>query len=149
MKLKWSKMNGKIPIMMIICLLAAAFPGRGALLLDQWAVEGSAQSIAVGPDGQIYVTINNNHKVVKYSPNGELLAEWTLEEMPSGIAVGPGGEVYVTINNNHKVVKYSSSGEFLAEWPVDGTATGIAAGSDGQVYLAFSNGVVQIYDGRQ
>ena len=124
-----------------------AAPGSGASLLTHWAAEDGIDGIAVGPGGEVYVNINQNHKVVKYSAEGEKLAEWDVDGVieTNGIAVGPGGEVYVTINNNHKVVKYSSEGEKLGEWGVDGVMTGIGAGPDDLVYVAFANGLIQVF----
>ncbi|GEM_PF-1519445 len=107
--------------------------------------ELSMRGIAVGPGGEVYVNINQNHKVVKYSPGGDVLTEWSLEGMADGIVTGPGGEVYVNINQNYKVVKYSAEGEKLGEWGVDGVMTGIGAGPDDLVYVAFANGLIQVF----
>ncbi len=142
-------MKGKTSILFVICLLTSvalgAAPAFGASLLTHWIAEDRIDGIAVGPGGEAYVTINNNHKVVKYSPEGEKLAEWPLEGVADGIATGPVGDVYVTINNNHKVVKYSSQGEKLDEWDVDGVMAGIATGPDGLVRVAFANGLIQVF----
>jgi sugar lactone lactonase YvrE len=144
-------LKGKTSILFVICLLTYAALGTalasGASLLTYWVAEGRIDSIATGLGGDVYVTINNNHKVVKYSSEGEKLTEWNVDGVieTNGIAVGPRGDVYVTINNNHKVVKYSSEGEKLDEWSVDGVMVGIGVGPDGLVYVAFTNGMIQIF----
>ncbi|MFH1634175.1 MAG: hypothetical protein ABIG63_09210 [Chloroflexota bacterium] len=72
--------------------------------------------IAVGPGGEVYVTVNNSHRVVQYSATGQYLTEWGLEAgAPGAIAVAPGsgthiseasgsetsgGQVYVTTHQN-------------------------------------------------
>ncbi len=96
--------------------------GSGVTSVTQWPVDGGPDGIAVGPGGEVFVNINNNYRVVKYSPQGEQLAEWSVDGVieTNGIAVGPGGEVFVNLNNNYRVVKYSSEGDKLAEWTVDG-----------------------------
>ena len=139
--------GAKISILFLISIVASVLPVYGGPLLAQWSAEDQASGIAIGPDGEVYVTINNNHKVVKYSTEGEMLAEWDVDGVieTNGIAVGPGGEVYVTINNNHKVVKYSSEGEKLDEWAVDGVMNGIAVGPNGLVYLTFTNRMIQVF----
>ena len=86
-------MNRTAPILLAICLLASAVATYGAEMVSMWNVEGQADGIAVGPEGEVYVNINQNHKVVKYSPEGEVLTEWPLEGDANGIATGPGGEV--------------------------------------------------------
>jgi DNA-binding beta-propeller fold protein YncE len=118
--------------------------GRGGPvpLVVQWPVEGAPGAIAVAPGGEVYVTINNSHRVVQYSPRGEILSEWEVSCREcgvietNGITVGPDGSVYVTINNSHRVVQYSPAGEYLQEWAYQGDAVGIAAGPQGLVYLA-------------
>jgi len=139
-------MNAKISILLVICLLASVVPVYGASLSTQWTVEDKADGIAIGSGGEVYVTINNNHKVVKYSPEGEMLTEWSLEGVADGIAVGPGGEVYVNINQNHKVVKYSPEGVMLDGWTVEGEMTAMAIGPNGLVYVSFTNGLIQVFE---
>lgn len=140
-------MGAKISILFVISILASVLPVCGGPLLAQWSLEDLVGGIAIGPGGEVYVTINNSHKVVKYSPEGERLAEWDVDGVieTNGIAVGPGGEVYVTINNNHKVVKYSSAGEKLDEWAVEGAMNGIAAGPNGLIYISFTNRMIQVF----
>jgi hypothetical protein len=137
--------GAKISILFVIGIMASVLPVYGGPLLAQWSVEDQANGIAVGPGGEVYVNINQNHKVVKYSSEGEMLTEWFLENVASGIAVGPGGEVYVNINQNHKVVKYSSEGEMLDEWNVDGVMNGIDVGPNGLVYISFTNRMIQVF----
>ena len=140
-------MNGKTSILLVICLLASVVPAYGVQMVTLWNVDGQADNIAIGPGGDVYVNINQNHKVVKYSSEGEKLAEWQVPGVieTNGIAVGPGGDVYVTINNSHRVVKYSSEGEMLDGWTVEGEMTGIAVGPNGLVYVSSSNGLIQVF----
>jgi hypothetical protein len=79
--------------------------------LSEWVLPGEPGGIAVGPGGQVYVTINNSHRVVQYSASGEYLAGWIVAAgRPGAIAVAPssglrirgasGGAVYVTAGQN-------------------------------------------------
>jgi DNA-binding beta-propeller fold protein YncE len=140
-------MNAMIPILSAICILASALPVHSASLLTQWATEDQADCIAIGPGGEVYVNINQNHKVVKYSSEGERVTEWEIPGVieTNGIAVGPDGNVYVNINQNHKVLKYSPEGEMLDEWSVDGQMTDLAIGPNGLVYVSFANGLIQVF----
>jgi hypothetical protein len=140
-------MNAMILILLAICIFVSAVPVHSESLLTQWAAEDQADCIAIGPGGEVYVNINQNHKVMKYSAEGERIAEWEIPGVieTNGIAVGPGGEVYVNINQNHKVLKFSPEGEMLDEWSVDGQMTDIAIGPNGLVYVSFANGLIQVF----
>jgi len=123
------------------------------MFVNQWPVEGGPDGIAVSRNGEVFVNINQNYRVVKYSPQGMRLAEWSYEGEARGIAVSPDGEVLVNINNNHRVVqyrtggevlvninnnyrvlKYSADGQLLAESPSEGEVSGIAIGPGGEVF---------------
>lgn len=122
--------------------------------LTEWPVEGEPDGIAVSPDGEVFVTITNSHRVVKYSKEGVQLANWPFEGEARGIAVshegevfiatnhenrvvnhGNHGEVFVTINNNYRVVKTDSEGMRLAEWSSEGESSGIAVSPEGEVFV--------------
>ena len=92
-------MNGKTSILLVTCLLASVVPAYGVQMVTLWNVDGQADNIAIGPGGEVYVNINNSHKVVKYSSVGEMLDGWTVEGEMTGIAVGPNGLVYVSSTN--------------------------------------------------
>jgi hypothetical protein len=139
---------GGIAVILILALAAAVSrkPALGATTGLEGSVLVNATTpelgeIAAGPGGEVYVNINNSHRVVQYSTNGTYLTEWTVDGELSGIAAGPGGEVYVSINNNHRVVKYSAGGEYLTEWTMDENAgpDAIAVGPGGEVYVTINN----------
>jgi sugar lactone lactonase YvrE len=62
----------------------------------EWMVEGAngVDGIAVDGRGQVYVTINNSHRVVSFSPAGEMLSQWDLKGNFSGLAVSPEGLIF-------------------------------------------------------
>ncbi len=58
---------------------AAALADEDSSASTERATAGRQASngvIAVGPGGEVYVIINNSHRVVKYSADGELLGGW-------------------------------------------------------------------------
>jgi hypothetical protein len=70
-------------------------------MLAEWDVDGVIETngIAVGPGGEVYVNINQNYNVVKYSPDGEMLNEWTVEGEMTDMAAGPNGLVYISFTD--------------------------------------------------
>ncbi len=124
--------------------------------VTEWYIEGSPACVAVyEPSGEVFVTINNNHRVVKYSANGDFLLEFGREgEIPVGIAVDLAGNsvVAVNINNSHRVVLYSADGELQGKFGDQGSAPGqflnpqgIAVTSAGLIVIADSgNNRVQV-----
>jgi DNA-binding beta-propeller fold protein YncE len=82
-------------------------------LLTEWSVVAGVietNGMAVGPGGEVYVNINNNHRVVKYSAEGEILDEWGGEGSepgqflsPTGVAVSEDGLVYIADSGNNRI----------------------------------------------
>jgi sugar lactone lactonase YvrE len=84
------------------------------------------RNIAVGPEGSIYVVDSGRNRIVKFSPDGQVLASWGNEGSGDGqfrgvssVAVDPGGNrVYVADSINGRIQVFDSSGKFLSKWSV-------------------------------
>ncbi len=99
--------------------------------------------VAIGPDGEVYVTDGRNHRVQVFAPDGRFLRAWgsycALYEAgqpgcsdpdgagplplgagqfnePWGIALGPDGSVYVADLWNHRIQQFTADGRFLRAW---------------------------------
>lgn len=125
--------------------------------ITEWNVSGQPDGIAISANGEVFVNINNNHRIVKYNTEGELLAEWSSEGESRGIAVSQDGEVFsvnnlfqvvksrtngdvsANINNSHHVLKYSDEGKRLADWRAEGEAAGIAISPHGEIFVNINN----------
>jgi sugar lactone lactonase YvrE len=70
--------------------------------LAEWNVEGAEdiQGITIGRSGEVLVNINQNYRVVIYSPSGEMLGELALERDTSAIAVDPNGLIVIVYSGN-------------------------------------------------
>ncbi|MEA3309129.1 MAG: hypothetical protein U9Q70_06425, partial [Chloroflexota bacterium] len=85
------------------------------------------RGVAVGPEGELYVTNTGNKRVQVFDAEGVFLREFggagsapgQLNE-PVGIAVNAAGEVYVVDTWNERVQVFTSTGEFLRQWKVAG-----------------------------
>ncbi|MEA2574768.1 MAG: hypothetical protein QOH93_2066 [Chloroflexia bacterium] len=94
------------------------------------------RGVAIGPDGNVYVTDTGNKRVLIFSPDGAFVSKidsgmsptrvapayafnqpGELNE-PIGIAVDAQGNVYVADTGNRRIQKFDPSGKPIAQWPV-------------------------------
>jgi DNA-binding beta-propeller fold protein YncE len=84
------------------------------------------RKIAVGPDDSIYVVDSGRNRIVKFSPDGQLLTSWGGVGSDDGqfksltsVAVDPtSNRVYVADPINKRIQIFDSNGTFLSKWPV-------------------------------
>jgi sugar lactone lactonase YvrE len=108
--------------------------------------------IAVGPDGSVYVADTWNHRIQKFTPEGELLTMWgyfgqaeTPDAFwgPRDVAVDNQGRVFVVDTGNKRVVVFDANGAYLNQFGGFGLEAGkfdepvgVTIDSAGQVYVA-------------
>jgi YYY domain-containing protein len=105
--------------------LVADFGNRRVLRLDahlrptaSFGREGSAPGefkdpcgIAIAGDDGIFVADTWNHRVQRFTRDGQYVAEWRAGMYgPRGIAVAPNGDVYVTDTGNGRVIRFTRDG---------------------------------------
>jgi DNA-binding beta-propeller fold protein YncE len=124
---------------------AAQGSAPGGTFFEPWG-------IAVGPDGSVYVADTWNHRIQKFTPEGEFLTMWgtfgqnaVSKEMwgPRDIIVDDQGRVFVTDTGNKRVVVFDEGGNFLFQISSGGyeegqldEPVGLAISSDGALYIA-------------
>ena len=81
------------------------------------------RNMAVAADGRIYVADTGNHRIVIFSPEGQMITSWgSFGDQPGqfnepwDVAIGPDGNVYVADTWNHRIQKFSPEGEFITAW---------------------------------
>jgi uncharacterized protein (TIGR03663 family) len=103
--------------------------------MDEFGGSGNAlgqlsgpRGMAIAPNGEIYIADTMNHRVQRFSAEGEPLGAWgafgaTGEqgEAPEGafnepwdVAVGPDGSVYVADTWNGRIQRFTADGEFIS-----------------------------------
>jgi predicted membrane-bound mannosyltransferase/sugar lactone lactonase YvrE len=127
------------------------------------------RDLALGSNGEVYVADTGNHRIEKFSPEGELLTTWggfanaalgdapggTFNE-PWGIAVGPTGDVFVADTWNHRVQWFSPDGEFKGMLGTEGLGQGedafwgprdVAVDAEGRIFVADTgNKSIKVYN---
>jgi DNA-binding beta-propeller fold protein YncE len=126
---------------------------------------GNPHGMRVDRDNNVWVTDNDDHQVMKFSDQGQLLLtlgikgkpgadDKTFNE-PTDIAFAHNGDFYVSDGyGNSRVVKFSKEGKYLLAWGKRGTGPGefntphsIQVDSDGTVYVSDrENNRIQIFN---
>ncbi|MGQ9609430.1 MAG: Ig-like domain-containing protein [bacterium] len=104
----------------------------------------------IAVDTNIYVADSNNHRILKFSPQGDLIdiiGSWGFQDgqfqNPSGVALDTSGNIYVADTKNHRIQKFSPNGVFLAKWGSKGTGnlqfsspSSLAVDIQGNIYVS-------------
>ena len=142
-----------------------------ACFITKWGTPGSGDgqfnwpsSVAIAPDGTVYVPDYNNHRVQYFTPSGSYLGQWGSiggtgpGEFQAAIsaAVSPdGSRVYVGNNGlSDRVQYFSPTGVWEGEWGGGCDGDGkfnhiyvLATAADGTVYAGgYYDSRVQIFD---
>jgi DNA-binding beta-propeller fold protein YncE len=127
---------------------------------------GNEHAIRVDREGNVWVTDNGDHQVIKFNSKGERLLTLGVKgkagtdestfNKPTDIAWAPDGTFYVSDGyGNSRVVKFTKAGKYVTAWGSKGSDPGqfnlphsVAVDSKGQVYVADrTNNRIQIFDG--
>ena len=121
-------------------------------------------AVAFDSAGNIYVTEQNGHRVLKFDPNGIYLTQWGSMGANAGQFAAPNGitvvqtmngeVVYVADTGNDRIQGFDTNGQYLSEWGSAGAGMGqfnspndVAADSAGNIYVTdLNNGLVQKFN---
>lgn len=110
-------------------------PGFGKKATITQGVE-NASSVAVGPDGTIYVANLGSNAITEYSPNGYTQAALTIPvNQPEQVVIGSYNEVYV-VEAGGAVNLYDPLGVFRAQVNVVDTQTLVVTSKFAQFWVA-------------
>ena len=122
---------------------------------------GCSEELAIGPDGNLYVTNSVTATVTVVSPAGKVLRRWgrpghgpgqfvfvskdpqDTTDVVASIAVGPDGKVYVSDSGNGRVEVFTPAGAFIGQVGSYGSSNGqfqlpydLAVDSGNDLYVA-------------
>jgi len=108
--------------------------------------------IALGPDGSVYVADTWNHRVQKFTSEGEFITTWGFFGQaetpdafwgPRDVAVDGEGNVLVTDTGNKRIAIFDGEGNFIAQFGEAGFGpgefdepVGLAINDQGRLYIA-------------
>ena len=117
----------------------------GGTFYEPWGV-------AVGIDGSVYVTDTWNHRIQKFTADGEFVTTWGYFGQgetpfalwgPRDLAINAAGQIFVTDTGNKRVVVYDAEGNYVTQFGSVGyeagqfdEPVGIAVDDNGMVYIA-------------
>jgi DNA-binding beta-propeller fold protein YncE len=126
---------------------------------------GNAHGMRVDKDGNVWVTDNGDHQVIKYTRDGKRLLTLGIKgkagtddktfNRPTDVAFSPNGDFYVSDGyGNSRFVRFSADGKYKNAWgkkgkgPVEfNTVHSIAIDSKKRVYVSDrENNRIQIFD---
>ena len=102
---------------------------------------GSNNEIAQGPDGNMWVTLQNTNGVARITPDGTI-TEFPLANTSFGIAAGPDGNLWVSTTIGVIKVPPADPGSAQA-FPIVNNGFGIEQGPDGNMWVAGTNELVR------
>ena len=135
------------------------------VLAKTWDVDSSKPSatyVAVGPSGTVYVSVNIDNRIQRFTDEGQQIDANSTESpepgsqfnLPRYLAVDSSENIYVVDSKNNQVQKFDSNGMFLTKWGTLGSADGqfneprgIAVDPAGNVFVVDNgNNRVQKFD---
>ena len=140
--------------------------------LGAWGTQGDGdgklygpQGVSAAPDGAVYVSDTNNHRVQKFTTTGSYLTQWGSQgtgegdlDFPVHLAAPTNDAVYVCDGDNDRVQYFDADGTYLGQFGTTGDMSedgpgefvwtmGIAIDSSFDVYVTdWGNHRVQKFD---
>jgi DNA-binding beta-propeller fold protein YncE len=123
--------------------------------ISHWSTPGGgsdpdrASSIAVDPQGNVYVPADNHQHINKFGPTGQIAATIGAAgtgpgqfAFPFAVTVDTQGNVYVADSGNGQIQELSASGAFITRWGEPGSPVqlsdpeGLKVDGQGNIYVA-------------
>ncbi len=123
---------------------AAQGAAPGGTFYEPWG-------ITVAPDGSVFVADTWNHRIQKFTADGQFLTTWGYFGQaeapdafwgPRDVAIDAAGRLYVTDTGNKRVVIFDQNGNYISQFGRVGfdpgefdEQVGLAVTPDGEIYI--------------
>ena len=144
------------------------FSATDGAFIGKWGTSGTQVGQLGGPagmrfdsDGHLYVVEGRNHRVQKFTKEGDPIDVWGKRgskpgqfNEPFGIHIDRTGDIFIADWGNDRVQKFDRSGRFISQFGRSGSSagellrpTGVSTDKYGDVYVAdWGNNRIQIFD---
>ena len=106
-------------------------------------------AVAISPDGDMYITDNNNHRVQVFSPDGVFQREFGKGQLnsPRDILITADGQVLLADTCNNRVIIFNTTGQLIHSFvQVGPDPSGLAIDHNGDLLVTlFSNKQVAVF----
>jgi streptogramin lyase len=134
-----------VVVVVTTMLIGPVASAGAAQLISQNGALGATNGIAIGPDGNYWISEEFNFpgSVVRMSPSGVVLGRFTVGDLPNTVVAGPGGRVWVAVTSTGQLAWFDAlsvapTPHFVqvATIGVDCGPVALAAGFDGFMYFS-------------
>ncbi len=146
-------------VLLVVVVSTPVFAEEPPPFLMQWGSYGSgpgqfhyAWAVASDDVGDVYIADMLNHRIQKFTWDGNFLLSWGSEgngdgqfRSPTGVCVGSDGFVYIADLNNQRIQKFTREGTYVLQFgnspsdPIQLHAPyGIDMGPDENIYISSS-----------
>ncbi len=126
--------------------------GSGNGEFESIEVFGPFPGIVTDRNGNVYVADSGNHRIQKFTSDGEFVAKWGKSgtgegefNSPEGLGIDAHGFIYVADSKNHRIQKFDPEGVFVKQWGNKGKGQGefdepkgIAIDAEDNIYVTDS-----------
>jgi tripartite motif-containing protein 71 len=82
------------------------------------------EGLAIGADGNLYVSDLSNERIQVFGAAGTFLRKWSVPENCWDIAADDSGHIYAASSTENRIVKYDAYGTELTRWGTQGSGPG-------------------------
>ncbi len=132
----------------------------GGRQVNEWGTRGTGpgqfvvvHSVAVGPDGVVYVADRENGRLQSFDRSGKLLGLWEYAAQLFSVAFSPSGQLYICVNlggdpeESYLIQIDPATGEMLGR--IEGYGHEMAFSPDGSLWPATNSGEVLVFRPRR
>ncbi|MBE2317361.1 hypothetical protein DVA67_015370 [Solirubrobacter sp. CPCC 204708] len=135
-------MRRRLLLGILLTLVALPAPAGAAVIQDFSGFTTGTNGIALGPDGNFWVSEEFGNSVARMTPAGQITGRWAVGARPTSIAAGPNGTVWVSVTGANQLARFDTTQAAPAPQLIPTNTggagcgpVGIADGGNGRMYF--------------